>query len=70
MKCYWMLQNARITAFTVAELLRENQHGKGGGDKITPHPFQIRAMIEISWENCKRSVIDVWMGSKYFSVQC
>ena len=54
-----MLQNARITAFTVAELLRENQHGKGGGDKITPHPFQIRAMIEVSWENCKRSVIDV-----------
>ena len=43
---------------------------KGGGDKITPHPFQIRAMIEVSWENCKRSVIDVWMGSKYFSVQC
>ena len=24
-KCYWMLQNARITAFTVSELLRENQ---------------------------------------------
>ena len=30
-----MLQNARVTAFTVSELLRENQ--KGG--KITPtHP--------------------------------
>ena len=26
MKCYWMLQNARVTAFTVSELLRENQH--------------------------------------------
>ena len=24
MKCYWMLQNARFTAFTVSELLREN----------------------------------------------
>ena len=24
-KCYWMLQNARITAFTVSELLGENQ---------------------------------------------
>ena len=23
-KCYWMLQNARVTAFTVSELLREN----------------------------------------------
>ena len=27
MKCYWMLQNARVTAVTVSELLRENQHG-------------------------------------------
>ena len=25
MKYYWMLQNARVTAFTVSELLRENQ---------------------------------------------
>ena len=24
-KCYWMLQNVRVTAFTVSELLRENQ---------------------------------------------
>ena len=24
-KCYWMLQNSRVTAFTVFELLRENQ---------------------------------------------
>ena len=35
MKYYWMLQNARVTAFTVSELLREDQHG---GDKITPPP--------------------------------
>ena len=26
-----MLQNARITAFVVSELLRENQQGGGGG---------------------------------------
>ena len=26
-KCYWMLQNARVTAFTVFELLKENQQG-------------------------------------------
>ena len=25
-----MLQNARVTAFTVSELLRENQEGEGG----------------------------------------
>ena len=32
-----MLQNARVTAFTVSELLRENQHGRGerGEGKIT-----------------------------------
>ena len=28
-----MLQNAKVTAFTVSELLRENQQQ----DKITPH---------------------------------
>ena len=28
--------NARVTAFTVSELLKENQ--EGGGGKITPHP--------------------------------
>ena len=26
-KCYWILQNARVTAFTISELLRENQKG-------------------------------------------
>ena len=26
-ECYWMLQNSRVTAFTVSELLRENQLG-------------------------------------------
>ena len=35
MKCYWMLQNARVTAFTVSELLRENQQGVRG---INPPP--------------------------------
>ena len=29
MKCYWMLQNAKVRAFTVSELWRENQR-KGG----------------------------------------
>ena len=36
-ECYWMLQNSRVTAFTVFELWRENQLG----DKITPRPTQI-----------------------------
>ena len=37
-ECYWMQQNSRVTAFTVFELLRENQLG----GKITPRPTQIR----------------------------
>ena len=34
MKCYWMLQNSKVTAFNVYDLLRENQQG----GKITPPP--------------------------------
>ena len=33
MKCYWMLQNSRVTAATVSELLRENQLGDNYGQK-------------------------------------
>ena len=33
-ECYWMLQDFRVTVFTVFELLRENQLG----GKITPPP--------------------------------
>ena len=38
-KCYWMLENARITASTVSGLLRENQQRAEGGDSP---PTQIR----------------------------
>ena len=38
-KCYWILHNARVTAFTVSELLREIQLGKG--DKIYPIPLRL-----------------------------
>ena len=33
-ECYWMLQNSTVAAFTVFELIRENQLG----GKITPPP--------------------------------
>ena len=33
LECYWMLQNSRVTAFTVFALFRENQLGV----KVTPH---------------------------------
>ena len=36
-ECYWMLQNSRVTAFTVLELLRENQL-EGGKITSLPHP--------------------------------
>ena len=32
--CYWMLQNAKVTAFIASELLRENQQG----GEISPNP--------------------------------
>ena len=36
MKSYWMLQNTKVTAFTVSELFRKNQYG---WCKITPPPL-------------------------------
>ena len=37
-----MLQNARVTAFTGSELLRENHQLKRGGGKITIPPPPLR----------------------------
>ena len=38
-KCYWMPQNARVTAYTVSLVLRETQQGKrGGGGWYYPTP--------------------------------
>ena len=39
---YWMLQNSRVTAFTVFELLRENQLGGGNSVAHPAPPTQIR----------------------------
>ena len=48
MKCYWILQDARVTAFTVSELLRENhQEGWGGGGVKLPLPSPPR--LELNW---------------------
>ena len=38
-KCYWLLQNARVTTFTVSALLTENQQGES---KITTRQTKIR----------------------------
>ena len=44
-ECYWMLQNSRVTAFTVFELLRENQ--LGGGVKLLPPPLPRLGLISL-----------------------
>ena len=45
-KCYWKLRNARVTTFTVSELLKENQQWrKGGGGKITHFAPRLGLMI-------------------------
>ena len=35
-----MLQNTRVTAVTISELLRENQRRSGGGGKVI-HPTRL-----------------------------
>ena len=48
-----MLQNARITAFTVSEFLREDQKGGVGGGGAPPPPplsTQIRVNIITSFQ--------------------
>ena len=61
--CYWMLQNARLTAFTFSELLRENQQegGEGGGGGVTTHfpPNEIRLKKQLYWKLRKSFVFRV-----------
>ena len=45
LKCYWMLQNARVTAFIISELLRENQEGV---KPIWAHLNHV-ALFELIW---------------------
>ena len=59
--CYWMLQNARLTAFTVSELLRENQQegGEGGGGTTHFPPNEIRLKKQLYWKLRKSFVFRV-----------
>ena len=61
-KRYWMLQNAKVTAFTNSELLTENQQWEGGGSKITPTPpTHIRVKIRKSVIFFNKTVeINIW----------
>ena len=40
-KYYWLLQNPRVTAFIVSELLRENQQG-GGYNYTSPTHIRVK----------------------------
>ena len=53
MECYYMLQNARVTAFTISELLRENQQW---GIKLPPSPTQIRFKMNGDFPNSIKGI--------------
>ena len=55
-KCYLMLQNARVTAFTVTELLRGNQQGGGGVKLPYPHPPRL-GLKKTTWKLIMKNVI-------------
>ena len=65
-----MLQNTRVTAFTVSELLRKNQQGgkKGVGGKITPHPPRL-GLNHINQFHCKSKCMLMTLATfnKFFS---
>ena len=41
-ECYWMMQNSRVTAFTVFEFKGNPTGGVGGWTELPPPPTQIR----------------------------
>ena len=43
-ECYWLLQNSRVTAFTVFELFRGNQLG----GKITPLQIRVKMLNHVT----------------------
>ena len=57
MKCYWVLQNTKATAFTVFELLRENQQGI----KL-PLPTQTR--VKRNWRSTNWKIIWKFSSNK------
>ena len=60
-ECYWMLQNSRVTAFTVFELLRENQLG----GKITCLlPTQIRVKAEWTSEENEIRFVTIYTDNQ------
>ena len=48
-ECYWMLQNSRVTAFTVFELLRENQLGRRVVKLLPPTQIRVKCLTNVSF---------------------
>ena len=51
-----MLQNSRVAAFTISELLRENQ--QGGGGKIAPYPPPRLGLKEIQQSSLTKDQVN------------
>ena len=61
MKCYWRLQNARVTAFAVFELLRENQQkGRGGTLKLPPTHIRFKYLAKFIKKRLCQSPFIQW----------
>ena len=54
-KCYWMLQNASVTAFTGSESLRDTQQGEGGKISLPLPPCRLREIVSIYFR-CWRKI--------------
>ena len=60
MKCYWMLQNVKVTAFIVSKLLRENQQGR----QNYPNPTR----LELTNSLLKHLLINLQLFTKYLGL--
>ena len=60
MKCYWLLQKAKVTAFTVSKLLRKNQQGV---ITLPPSPHRLVLILaKITPKQCPGAILT----SKWF----
>ena len=50
-KCYWMLENARTIAYTVSELLTENQQSGGGRRIKYPQQIRVKGTLMLIWKS-------------------
>ena len=64
-----MLQNARVTSFTVSELLRENQQG-GGGEFAHPHKLGLKSGVSKNLEKQRSTSTKLCFHFQIFSVNC